>query len=1346
MNPVYLVNGWATAWSGLMIRALVDTAALLALMVAIWLPLRRRVSAQLAHGVFCLVLLRLVVPISVPWDWWQPLKKARHAVERVAAWARPSEPLHEARVPALVPVVPPSVVLPATGDVGASVADASKEYPLVVATPAASPARKSAETTREASAGGGLKRASLSMQAWLMLGWAACAAVLLARFCLALFATRRMIRAAVPLDPELLPIDVEALRQAVGLRGQVRWAVNFDLNSPAVGGLVRPTVILPPDLGESLTPKQMKWVLLHELAHVRRGDLWVVVVQRTLQALFFFNPAVHLANWIIDELREYACDDAALAACQTSRRVCGEGFLAIVERSVERAPVGVAALGLFESRLLIRRRLIRILDDRRTVHARLSPKGVCGLFALALIVLAFGRPRGVSADLSRDVRPPREPVVTPAEPVSFRPGAVWRADKPQNERGTGAGAIAPRGRAVVLALAYSPDGSTLASAGDDAVVLLRDVASGGVLGRLQGHTDAVSCLAFSPDGKTLATGSYDQTVRLWDVPSRRARATLAGHTNWVFSVAFSPDGKVLASAGHDKMVRVWDVLTGGETAALAGHLASVRAVAFAPGSGSSLLVSAGADRLILLWNLKDRLPRGRLEGHKGTVRALAFSPDRATLAAGSEDGDVTLWDMRTFRRRASFAGHSDIVTCLAFSPSGAILATGSLDTTVKLWDLNTDRERASLQGHTDGVSALAFASSGQQMATGGFDGVVRLWEPTSPIFSPAACHKYPGEPRGLAYAPDGRTLRAAGGGGTVSWDVATGLTRAPAGKDLATAIAQAPDGAIYATGGPDGMVHLIDSATGRELGVVKGHDGAVASVAFSPDGRVLASGGHDGKVCLWDAATRRPVGTFSTQPLPVSCVAFSPDGRTISAATCGEREESPGHVVLWDVATGRQRGVLRGHERAVASVAFSPDGRLIATAGSDGIVRLWESGSLTTRSTLKYGPCQSVAFSPDGRYLASAHQLGDVVLWDAVAARQIGLLKGHVGLVRAVVFSPDGASVATAGTDETVKLWRLATRRQTARATLRGEYTPIWSLVYSPDGKTLAVADGPADAPGTVTLWDPATRKVKATLDGHQRGVAAVSFSPDGTLVASGGCEGAIRIWDVRTGEPIHEMTGLSGVTELVFSPDGALLASAGEGKVLTLWDVATGSEVSQLTGFRWPVLTVAFSPDGTLLATGGGTVNPHPVEEGEVKVWDVRDRSVLFTLDGHKRCVTAVAFSPDGARLATGGVDETIRVWDIQSRRQQLCLGGLSSWVAALSFSRDGRMLAWSGRGDGLVSLHDTTTGAEVVRLVGHGAQVRGIAFAPDGRALATGGADRTIKLWDVPSSDSSLRFSAQR
>ena len=185
-------------------------------------------------------------------------------------------------------------------------------------------------------------------------------------------------------DPTVSRAAVDRSRLATARRGASHLGSlggRRPARLPPVGrGLLRPAVIVPPDLHDSLTPNQLTWVLLHELAHVRRGDLWVVMFQRIVQAVFFFNPTVHLVNWIIDELREYACDDAALAACQTSRSDCGEGFLAIIERSAGHGPVPAPALGLFEGRMLIRRRLLRILDSRRTVHARLSAPAA---FALA---------------------------------------------------------------------------------------------------------------------------------------------------------------------------------------------------------------------------------------------------------------------------------------------------------------------------------------------------------------------------------------------------------------------------------------------------------------------------------------------------------------------------------------------------------------------------------------------------------------------------------------------------------------------------------------------------------------------------------------------------------------------------------------------------------------------------------------------------------------------------------------------------------------------------------------------------------------------------------------------------
>jgi WD40 repeat protein/beta-lactamase regulating signal transducer with metallopeptidase domain len=1335
MSAFELLNAWGTAWADLMVRALVDASVLLAVVLAVWLPLRRRMSAQLAHGLFCLVLLKLIVPVPVTRPAWLPALSVRQAAERVASWARQVEPAPQAEaVAASLPEPPAPVILPTTGDLGSNLAD-----PAALPLPAAAGPGVPSGDEIEGVSGGAISaipateaRVRLSTPAFLMIAWALFATLLLARFLRALLSTRRLIRESLLLDPGSLPIDVEALRRAAGIRLTVRWAISPKLHSPAVGGLLRPTVVIPPDLDEGLTPKQLTWVLLHELAHVRRGDLWVTVVQRVVQAVFFFHPAVHVANWIIDQLREYACDDAALAACKASRHDCGEGFLTVVGRTVERAPTASPALGLFESRMLIRRRLLRILDKRRKVHGRLSPGAAVGLLAVGLVVVPYGRTRDVSAHTHTPVGG-LSALAAPAEadePVNYRAGVVWRRNASQED---GPREASPsEARDAVLAVAYSPDGKTLASA-SGAAVLLREFGSEPVVARLSGHRDLVACLAFSPDGRTIATGGYDRTVRLWDLATRRETGRFEGHTNWVFAVAFSPDGKRLASAGHDKTVRVWDVAAGREAYRLDGHAASVRAVAFSP-DGSSL-ASGGADRSVILWDLVTRSPRAHLEGHRGTVRALAFAPVGSTLATAAEDGETRLWDVASARGRAVLTGHTDMVACLAFSPQGGTLATGSHDTTVRLWDVRAGRERAALQVHAD-VSALAFAPGARQLATGGFDGAVRLWEPIAPLFSPAACLGYPGEPRSVAFAQDGRSLIAAGEAGVARWDAATGSALGKVETGGATALAVSRDGASYATSGPDGKIRLIEAASGKVLATLEGH-GDVRTLAYSPSGALLASGGKDGVLRVWDVKQRRLAVSFPALPAAVTCVRFSPDGRTLAAATGEGPAKSAGTVALWTVAGWKSRGTLRGHTLGVESVAFSPDGRTIATAGTDGLIRLWDAKTLAARNSLKYDACLSVAFSPDGRTLASAHRApaprrADVVLWDAETGRQVGLLKGgRCGAVLEVAFSPDGRSLASTGTDRTVKLWNLTTGRRRARETLKGELDVVRSIAYSPDGKTLAVADGNGNAAGTVTLWDVATRRVKAVLEGHQLCVLTVLFSPDGTTLVTGGADRTVRIWNVATGEPKYVIS-LDGPAKLAFSPDGKLLASAGEDEAVALWEVETGEEVGRLRGFRGLAWSVAFSPDGKLLAAAGGDFEGKP--RGEVKVWDVAERSVVATLEGHECGVLALAFSPDGATLATGGRDQTVRLWDVASGQSKLTLGGLPDWVQSLAFSPNGRLLAWSGRGDGLVALHDVKTGAEVDRLVGHGGAVLGLAFAPDGSSVATGGVDRTIKLWDVP------------
>jgi WD40 repeat protein/beta-lactamase regulating signal transducer with metallopeptidase domain len=1191
------LNAWGAAWAAFMVGALVDASVLLGGLLLIWLPLRRRMSAQLAHGLFLLVLLKLALPVSLA----GPL----------TGW------LHLEPAPAPIGLVAPAAALefPTTGDLEVSGADEPLAAPRRIAvrpmTPAPAPAPPfgaavSAATPAEG-AGAGLP---LSIEAVLMLGWAAGVLVLVARLGLGLWSTRRLIRQAEALVPACLPVDLEALRRAAGVRGPVRWATSGRLRSPAVGGLVRPTVVLPPDLGDDLTPKQLNWVLLHELAHIRRLDLWVVVAQRFVQALFFFHPAVYVANWIIDQLREYACDDAALASCQSSRRDCGEGFLVIVGRHVERpVPVPEAvsmspSLGLFESRMFIRRRLVRILDPRRKVHGRLSPLSAVSLLAVSLLVLPAGWGRGAAARLllpgeARPIATATARVALPLpgdddEPTNYRPGGIlFRRTEASPAAGPEPG---PGARSGVLALGYSPDGATLATAGEDTVVNLRDAVDGQVRARLVGHRDTVACLAYSPDGRTIATGGYDKTVRLWDAASGRARAVLEGHSNWVVAVAFAPDGRRVASAGYDKTVRLWDAASGRALATLAGHTAAVRCLAFAPAGTGPLLASGGADQVAIVWDLRSRQARRTLAGHLGTIRALGFSPDGAILATAGEDFEVKLWDVAGGRARVTLAGHSDMVNALTFSPGGRTLATGSLDATVKLWDLRTFRERATLQGHADGVSALAFAPGGRRLATGSYDGSVRLWEPAAPIFAPTACFAAPDAAHRVAFAPDGGAVLALG-----------------QDRDRADVLAR------------------------------------------------------------WDART--------------------------------------GAVLPLSASTTTTR---------------APDAAPAPVLPSEG--------------------CRTWAVAPDGRVLAAGMADGDIVLWDARSGRHLADLKGHRRPLTTIAFAPDGRSLATLDEDRAVKLWSLDARRLTARATLKGDPVCLWSLAYSPDGTTLAVADGPANGPGAVTLWDAAARRVRATLEGHRRGVAAVAYAPDGATIASADWSGVVRIWDAVSGAARDAFAGPQNVARLVFSPDSTRLAAAGANRSIVVWDVDSATETARFTATRGRVYGLAFSPDGTLLAAGGGEADASASGSpgGEVTIWDVETKRQVASLAGHTRAVLALAFAPDGATLATSGLDATVRLWDVARGQARLIVGGLPCWAQSLAFSPDGCRLALGGRGDAIVVLHDTVSGAEVARLVGHCGPVRDLVFSPDGRSLATAGADRAIKIWELPPSTPSVSLPA--
>jgi WD40 repeat protein len=699
---------------------------------------------------------------------------------------------------------------------------------------------------------------------------------------------------------------------------------------------------------------------------------------------------------------------------------------------------------------------------------------------------------------------------------------------------------------VLLDIVLSPDGKLFAvhvdHTGGNAdkthqTLEVGEVASGKILHQLLEGFSGCREVVFSPDGATLAAFRHDELdagrralkglLVLWDAHTGKELRQFNG----VFGATFSPDGKILVVGKKDGSIQILDPNTGREVRRLEGHRASVQALAVSPDGRS--LISADDERgkwredkqaktSVRLWDLETGKLRHRWPGVGDMVVSLQFSPDGNTVAVQGSKGDLLLYDAASGKERHRFPLDQENKPTYpfyrepdyAFSPDGKVLllhdkggpfrewdiargeerrrwggpaaafplryspdgktAVSAGDAGLVVWDVTTGKELHAFPGHRRSLQALAFSPDGRFVASLDEVGVFVIWEArTGKPLLPMAVDK-PETATRFRFAADGAVLSAVTKDLTASvWDLAGEMkvrrfrvgTKEPV-RDLKRYSGYSPDGKRLAVVGQDNAIHLWDLAAGKESVALRGHRGPVRSLLFSDDSRLLASGSDDSTIRLWDAETGKELAHFRGGEKEVSDFQFSPDSKLL-AWRWGDG------LHVWDVAPGKElhRFAVAGDHRYGASFAFHRDSKTLAVAGSEAI-----------------------------------H------VWDVVTGKEIRTLAStKFAFYTASLFSaPDGSALASVAEN---------TERQKGRALFdmatgsRFPFLLSWGdgRWISPDGKTL--------------VWGSRTLQVIEMLtgetvgqwsEGDHKDVAAAAFAADGKLLATGGSDGSILVWDWR--------------------------------------------------------------------------------------------------------------------------------------------------------------------------------------------------------------------------------------
>jgi WD40 repeat protein len=594
--------------------------------------------------------------------------------------------------------------------------------------------------------------------------------------------------------------------------------------------------------------------------------------------------------------------------------------------------------------------------------------------------------------------------------------------------------------------------------------------------------------------------------------------------------------------------------------------------------------------------------------HGDFVTSLAYSPDGKTIATSGVGRTLVLWDAATGKEVRVFPGRGS-AQGIAFSPDGKSIAT--THRMGELWDVATGKLRWERKNVQSVTNAVAFAPDGNTLATAQSDGSVRLWNPANGDETRRIdCEQ--GYLHTVAYSPDGKLLASGGSDETIRlWDVATGreARRITAASKVIWSVVFSPDGKRLAAIAGDYSLSLWDVATGREIRAFGDKQVLSARPAFSPDGKLLAAGSRDGTFFIWDAASGKEKRRWRVGARRAESLAFSPDGKTLATASFWD-----GGIRLWDVATGQERNADDAPHGPIPLLRFTADKKTLISAGFDRNVVWWDLTTQTPRRRFAWTTesLKGFALSPDGNTLAVAdHNTYEVWLWDIRTGKAAKLPGKHERWVQAIAFSPDGRLVASgAFLDDAIHVWD-ARQGKEVRQIKGAGFQSCLSLLFSPDGKTLAGAVS-RNRRVVQCLWDVASGKERRFLDNQGNGIDLHAFSPDGKVLAT-------SIYDPERQETL-----------------------------VGLLDTTTGRVLCRHGVHRGAIGAVAFSADGKLIVSGGSSD-----EDNSIHLWEAATGRLIRRFQGHHGCVWGLTFAADGLTVASGAGDSSILLWDITGRQE---------------------------------------------------------------------------------------------